>query len=101
KHAKTSALYITPGSPWENGYIESYHARLRDEVLAREEFGSLLEAQVMLDDWREEDNERRPHGALGWQTPAAFAARLRGEPVSATRSQARHEDEESQVCVAR
>lgn len=61
--------YIEPGSPWENPYVESFHARLRDESLNRELFTSLLEAKVVLADWREEYNNDRPHGALGYQTP--------------------------------
>jgi transposase InsO family protein len=67
-------LFIAPGSPWENAYIESFNSRLRDEVLNREAFGSVLEAEVVLSDWRMEYNHRRPHSALGYRTPAAFAA---------------------------
>lgn len=77
KRKQVSALYIAPGSPWENAYAESYHARLRDEVLDREEFGTLAEACAILDSWREEYNEHRPHGSLGYQTPESFAARCR------------------------
>ncbi len=69
-------LYIKPGSPWENGNIESYHDKLRDELLNRELFGTLAEARVLLESWRVEYNERRPHSALGYQTPGEFA---RGE----------------------
>jgi len=94
-----AALYIAPGSPWENGYAESYHSRLRDELLDREEFETLSQAQALLSNWRSEYNDERPHGALGYQTPAAFAAEcLRGgaEPCSATLrpAQHRHEDQE-------
>jgi transposase InsO family protein len=67
-------LFIEPGSPWENGYGESFIGRLRDELLDRELFTSLLEAQVVTEDWRVEYNESRPHGALGYETPKAFAA---------------------------
>ena len=63
--------YIEPGSPWENPYVESFHARLRDESLNRELFTSILEAKVVLADWREEYNNCRPHGALGYRTPKA------------------------------
>ena len=63
--ARVATLYIAPGSPWENAYAESYHARLRDELLDREEFGSLTEARVLLEDWREQYNQERPHSALG------------------------------------
>jgi transposase InsO family protein len=68
-------LFIEPGSPWENGYGESLIGRLRDKLLDRELFTSLLEAQVVTEDWRVEYNESRPHGALGYETPKAFAAR--------------------------
>jgi transposase InsO family protein len=74
-----SALFIAKGSPWENGYVESYHARLRDELLNREEFGSLWAAKGMLGNWREEYNDERPHSALGYKTPAAFAAACRAQ----------------------
>ena len=67
-------LYIAPGSPWENGYGESFIGRFRDEILDRELFTSLLEAQVVTEDWRVEYNEDRPHGALGYATPTEFAA---------------------------
>ena len=70
--AKT--LYIEPGSPWENGYCESFNGKLRDELLEREEFASLLEARVVSKAWQEEYNTARPHSALGYQTPAAYAA---------------------------
>lgn len=66
-------LYIKPGSPWENGHIESFHDKLRDECLNRELFGSLAEARVILESWRMEYNECRPHSSLGYQTPGEFA----------------------------
>ena len=67
-------LFIEPGAPWENAYIESFNGKLRDELLDREEFGSLLEAKVLASQYRAEYNHRRPHSALGYRTPAAFAA---------------------------
>jgi putative transposase len=73
------ASYIERGSPWENAYIESFNGRLRDECLNRELFDSVLEAQVLLDDWRDEYNKRRPHSALGYQSPAAFALNWKGK----------------------
>lgn len=73
QHIKT--LYIKPGSPWENGYVESFHGKLRDECLNRELFGTLAEARVLINAWRHEYNERRPHSALGYRTPAEAAAR--------------------------
>ena len=68
-------LYIKPGSPWENGHIESFHDKLRDEFLKRELFGTLAEARVLLESWRAEYNERRPHTSLGYQTPSEYAQR--------------------------
>lgn len=68
-------LYIEPGSPWENAYAETFVGRLRDELLARELFANLKEAQVLAEDYREHYNHHRPHGALGYLTPAEFAAR--------------------------
>ena len=62
--------YIEPGSPWENPYVESFNGRVRDELLNIEEFGSLLEAQVVVEAWRIEYNTYRPHSALAGLTPA-------------------------------
>lgn len=73
KNVKT--IYITPGAPWENAYIESFHDKLRDECLNREIFGSLMEARVVIEQWRLEYNAERPHSSLGYQTPAEFAGR--------------------------
>jgi transposase InsO family protein len=70
-------LYIAPGAPWENAYSESLNSRLRDELLNRELFTSVLEARVITEDYRQEYNQRRPHSALGYQTPAAFAGQCR------------------------
>ena len=66
--AKTA--YIAPGSPWENGFIESFNARLRDELLDGEIFYSLKEAQVIIESWRRHYNTVRPHGSLGYRAPA-------------------------------
>ncbi|MBA2269500.1 MAG: IS3 family transposase [Chthoniobacterales bacterium] len=66
-------LYIKPGSPWENGHIESFHDKLRDEFLNRELFGTLAEARVLLESWRVEYNQYRPHSSLGYLTPQEFA----------------------------
>lgn len=68
-------LYIEPGSPWENGYCESFNGRLRDECLNGEIFYSLKEAQIVIDSWRFEYNTRRPHSALGYRPPAPLAIR--------------------------
>jgi putative transposase len=67
-------LYIAPGSPWENGFIESFHARLRDDLLNREVFHSLREAKVLVESWRREYNNNRPHSGLGYMTPSAYAS---------------------------
>ena len=80
---KTGTLFIEPGSPWENGYIESFNSRVRNEFLNVEAFGSLKEAQVLAEEHRLEYNHRRPHSALGYRTPAAFAATCI-PPASAT-----------------
>ena len=77
--------YIEPGSPWENPFVESFNGRLRDELLNIEEFGSIAEARVVIEDWREEYNTYRPHSALGGLTPAEYAARGR-ENHQTTRS---------------
>jgi putative transposase len=63
-------LFIEPGSPWENGYIESFNGKLRDELLNREIFDTLEEAQVLLEQWRKEYNQIRPHSSLGYRPPA-------------------------------
>jgi putative transposase len=66
--AKTA--YIAPGSPWENGYVESFNARLRDELLNGEIFYTLKEAQIVIESWRRHYNTIRPHGSLGYRPPA-------------------------------
>ena len=66
--AKTA--YIEPGSPWENGYCESFNARLRDELLNGEVFYTLKEAQIIIEQWRKHYNTKRPHSALGYRPPA-------------------------------
>ena len=71
--SKTGTVFIEPGSPWQNPFVESFHSRVRDELLDVEELCSLAEARVVIGDWREDYNQRRPHSALGMLTPAAFA----------------------------
>jgi transposase InsO family protein len=73
--AGTTTSYIEPGSPWENPFVESFNGRVRDELLNIEEFGSLLEAEVVTEAWRVEYNTYRPHSSLGGLTPAEFAER--------------------------
>jgi putative transposase len=75
----TGTLYIEPGSPWENGYCESFNGKLRDECLDGEIFYSLKEAQVVIEHWRVEYNTRRPHSALGYRPPAPAACEIGGE----------------------
>ena len=70
----THTAYIEPGAAWENGHIESFNGRLRDECLNIEDFANLLEARVVIEDWRNYYNQYRPHRSLGGQTPAAYAA---------------------------
>ena len=76
-------LYIEPGSPWENGYVESFNGTLRDQLLNGEIFDTLLEAKVLIERWRRQYNTIRPHSSLGYQPPApeAIAPCL---PASAT-----------------
>ena len=73
--ADVQTLFIAKGSPWENGYVESFNGKLRDELLNGELFLSLAEARWVLDRWRLDYNHRRPHSSLDYQTPAVFAAR--------------------------
>jgi len=81
ERAGCGTIFIKPGSPWENAYIESFIGKLRDECLNREIFTSVLEAQEVVENWRREYNEYRPHSSLGYLTPAEFAARCREEEV--------------------
>ncbi len=84
-------LFIEPGSPWENGYVESFNGKLRDELLDREIFYTLLEAKVLIERWRQHYNRIRPHSSLGYRPPApeaiafealaAGCAPLRGAPL--------------------
>jgi transposase InsO family protein len=66
--------FIEPGRPWQNGYVESFHGKFRDECLNREWFGCLAEAAVVIEQWRQHYNTERPHSALGYRTPAMVAA---------------------------
>jgi transposase InsO family protein len=72
-----ATAYIEPGSPWQNGFAESFHSRFRDEFLEREVFLGVIDAQVRTRLWRRWYNEERPHSSLGYQTPCEFAARWR------------------------
>lgn len=82
---KTDTAYIEPGSPWQNPYVESFNARMRDELLNVEVFSCLEEARVLAVDWREDYNANHPHSALGMMSPERFAASLRSPSGLATR----------------
>jgi transposase InsO family protein len=75
-------IYIEPGSPWQNGFVESFHGRFRDECLNREQLWTLSEARVVIEDYRRDYNQRRPHSKLGYLSPARFAAQLNPSPDS-------------------
>jgi len=78
-HIKT--IYIEPGSPWQNGFVESFHGRFRDECLNREQLWTLTEARVVIEDFRREYNDFRPHSRLGYASPAQFAAQRNPSPA--------------------
>lgn len=83
KRSGIGTLHIESGSPWQNGYAESFHARLRDELLDLKVFETVAEARMLATQWRLEYNHRRPHSSLGYVPPAAFAASLAEHPVAA------------------
>jgi len=72
--SKAGPAFIEPGSPWQNPFVESFHSRVRDELLDVEEFSCVAEARVVISDWQEDYNWRRPHSSLGMLAPAVFAA---------------------------
>jgi putative transposase len=71
----TKSIFINPGSPWENSYIESFHGKLRDECLNQEIFSSIEQAGIVLENWREEYNNYRPHSSLGGLSPLEYMSR--------------------------
>jgi len=73
KDLGVNTLFIERGSPWENGYIESFNGKLRDELLNREIFTTLVEASILIEEWRKEYNQVRPHSALNYRPPAPEA----------------------------
>ncbi len=93
------ALYIEPGSPWENGFAESFHGRLRDEFLAVEVFESMPSARRLTAAWKEDYNHHRPHGSLGYQTPSQFAAACAASAPAAPALQqhTRRDEEEAPI----
>jgi len=80
--AGVATLYIEPGSPWENGYAESFHSRVRDELLNAELFGGLRDAKSLAAWWKNEYNHRRPHSSLGYMPPARYAATCRRAKIA-------------------
>lgn len=76
---RVGPAFIDPGRPWQNGFVESFHGKFRDECLNREYFNTIQEAAVVIEQWRRSYNSTRPHSSLGYQTPAAFAAAQRLE----------------------
>jgi transposase InsO family protein len=80
---KVKTLYIEPGSPWENGYNESFNGRLRDELLNGEVFYTLKEAQIIIERWRHHYNHIRPHSALGYKPPAPMSSMDKGSSAYA------------------
>ena len=74
KQTGVATLFVEPGSPWKNGYVESFNGKLRDECLNGELLLNLAEVRYVVDRWRLNYNHHRPHSRLSWMTPAAFAA---------------------------
>ena len=91
-------LYIAPGSPWQNGYSESFNSRLEDELLKREVFTGVVEAQRLAERWRQEYNHHRPHSALGYETPAVFAAKCVAPDSAALRPE-QHTQQTTESCI--
>jgi putative transposase len=81
KENRIKTLYIEPGSPWQNGFVESFHGRFRDECLNREQLWTLTESRVVVGDYRQKYNQVRPHSRLGYESPAVFAARSCPSPA--------------------
>jgi len=78
---KIKTIYIEPASPWQNGFVESFHGRFRDECLNREQLWTLTEARVVIEDFRCEYNQLRSHSKLGYQSAARFAQKLTPSPA--------------------
>ena len=74
-------IFIPPGQPWKNGFVESFHDKFRDECLQREWLQTVIEAKVVIEAWRLHYNTQRPHSSLDYQTPAAFAAQFTTQPA--------------------
>ena len=80
---QVKTLYIDPGSPWQNGFVESFHGRFRDEGLNREQLWTLTAARVVIEDFRRDSNQDRPHSRLGYQSPARYAQQPTPSPAPA------------------
>jgi len=78
---RIKTIYIEPASPWQNGFVESFHGRFRDECLNREQLWTLTEARVVIEDFRIDYNTRRPHSRLGYRSPVNYAAQLTAAPT--------------------
>ena len=98
KESGCGTLYIEPGSPWENAYVESFNGKLGDELLNREEFATVREAKVLVEDHRLDYNHRRPHSGLGYATPAAFAAAYREKQRKEQKKKEQKECREYTAC---
>jgi putative transposase len=81
KKKRIRTIYIEPGSPWQNGFAESFHVRFRNECLNREQLRTLTEAWVVVGGYRRKYNRVKLHSRLGYESPAAFAARSRPSPA--------------------
>jgi transposase InsO family protein len=93
KASGVKTLFVAPGSPWENGYVESFNSKFRDELLNRELFLHIDELRYVVDRWRMDYNHYRPHSSLDYMAPAAYAAGCIG-PDSATLRQSQYMDDE-------
>ena len=93
-----TTLFIEPGSPWENGYAESFNSRFRDECLALEVFQGLRDSRAITAAWRDDYNHRRPHSSLGFQTPARFAAACAASASAKASAPAAHAGYLGQPC---
>ena len=91
-YMKVKTLFIEPGSPWENGYIESFNSHLRDECLDREIFVSIEELRYMVERWRLDYNHHRPHSSLGYTTPAGYAELCRASAPACRGPAPSHDD---------
>jgi len=78
---RIKTIYIEPASPWQNGFVESFHGRFRDECLNREQLWTLTEARVVIEDFRIDYHTRRPHSRLGYRSPVNYAAQLTADPT--------------------